>query len=151
MPAWRVYRLPGDKQWWQVDGVNDKNELEHADVLAVRFTGNVWSVDMPNTNQMPRAWFETDSEPETLHYHLCACGQAWLHWSNRGNVAAHTCSKCGELVWMQADRKRLAGASSQEASANGIGFGGWALALVLFAAAVIGLIWMMKASANETT
>jgi hypothetical protein len=34
------------------------------------------------------------------HSHRCPCGSTWTHTdASIGNVAAHTCKKCGTEVW----------------------------------------------------
>lgn len=47
------------------------------------------------------AWFQPVGE----HAHRCACGNQWQHSGRmRGNKDAHTCAKCGTLVWKQHNR-----------------------------------------------
>src|SRR5437016_2520530 len=55
MNKWRIYRLPGDRQWWRIDSGQG---------TAVLFcnhwssTEPMFSRDLPRSNDMPRAWIE---------------------------------------------------------------------------------------------
>lgn len=42
------------------------------------------------------------------HTHRCVCGNVWSHGSDQnGNVAAHTCGRCGRVQWHKAEAPRL--------------------------------------------
>jgi hypothetical protein len=145
MNAWRIYRLPGDRQWWQIDAIED-GKLSHADVLAFELTGPSRSVDVGGTS-VPRAWIETQQEPRTLHFHKCKCGNVWQHWSDRGNETVHTCSACGTLVWEQANRHKLrdAGTNLEPHSDS------WSLfTLLLLAAGIVVVIALIARAHGET-
>jgi len=54
---WRVYRLPGSRQWWHIDS-GPETKLINVNSIEFGLTG-AYSVDMPDQFQ-PRAWFELD-------------------------------------------------------------------------------------------
>jgi hypothetical protein len=134
MDVWRIYRLPGDRQWWRIDGFVD-GKIERAEVLAWEATGVTKSVETGGNNH-PHTWIETAAEPRTLHLHRCECGNVWQHWSDKGNEEVHKCSQCGTLVWQQANRAALAGTGSDTANARA-GSPVWFVLLMLAAAAAL--------------
>lgn len=75
MSVWRIYRLPGSRNFWHIDlyGVNaDEKEktmtVENSDIInvtAIEFNTDVKTVDIKCG--FPRAWLQIEYEKAYLH------------------------------------------------------------------------------------
>jgi hypothetical protein len=104
--SWRIYRLPGSKEWWLID-TGDGTALVYT--KSFEFTSIPRAVDRAGTAS-PRAWLETETEPMIVgvHSHKCSCGHEWSHGDEmKNNKEAHTCPVCHQVLpgrWEQSSR-----------------------------------------------